>query len=241
MILVFPSGVMGLIGVSFTVHKEGFKFIGVGLLITLVFFLFSPTWAWICLVLTLFCAFFFRNPPRVIPSNRSLLVSPADGTVCNIVFEVPATELGLGDEKRYKISIFLSIFNVHVNRLPISGKVRSVVYHPGSFLNAALDKASVFNERNTIVLEIEKDHGNFMAFTQVAGMIARRIVCDIHEGQEVNKGDVFGLIRFGSRCDVWLPVGVVPQVINGQTMIAGETILSDLSVKAGILREGNTI
>ncbi|MDR2666520.1 MAG: phosphatidylserine decarboxylase [Holosporales bacterium] len=232
---------MSLVGINFTVHKEGFKFIGVGLLVSLVFMLFSPVWAWICLVLTVFCAFFFRNPPRVIPADLNLLVSPADGTVCGIDFEIPTAELGLGDKKRYKVSIFLSIFNVHINRLPMSGKVKSIIYHPGSFLNAALDKASVFNERNTIVLAIGEDQENLMAFTQVAGMIARRIVCDIHEGQEVNKGDIFGLIRFGSRCDIWLPVGAVPQVIKGQTMVAGETILSDLSVKMGVLREGVTI
>ena len=202
---------------------------------------FSSNITWICVILTLFCAFFFRNPKRVIPSGDELIVSPADGKVVNISEETPAVELGLGEEKRYRISIFLSITNVHINRIPVGGKVRSVIYQPGSFLNASLDKASVFNEKNTLVIEVNDQPENLMAFSQIAGVIARRIVCEAHEGQEVAKGEIFGLIRFGSRCDIWLPIGAIPQVVVGQTAIAGETILADLAIKEGALREGVVI
>lgn len=232
---------MSLLGFNYSIHREGFRFIGIGIAITLVFMTFSTTLTWIGVFLTLFCAFFFRNPKRAIPSDTNLIVSPADGTVCGINFETPAPELGLGSEKRYRISVFLSVFNVHINRLPVSGKIKSIIYHPGSFLNAALDKASVFNEKNTIIMEIDNNPENLIGFTQIAGMIARRIVCDVHEGQEVKKGEIFGLIRFGSRCDVWLPVGAVPNVFNGQTMVAGESILSDTSSKNSSPREGNII
>jgi phosphatidylserine decarboxylase len=232
---------MNLICVDFTVHKDGFKFIGIGVLLVLLFATFWPVLAWFFTVLTLFCAFFFRNPPRAVPSDKNLIVSPADGTVSSVVLEVPPKELCLGEEKRYKISVFLSIFNVHVNRAPITGKVKNIIYHPGSFLSASLDKASIFNERNIIILETEGENSNTMAFVQIAGMIARRIVCDLHEGQQINKGEVVGLIRFGSRCDIWLPIGAVPFVFSGQTMIAGESILTDLKNKKESPREGVVI
>lgn len=232
---------MSLVGVNFSIHKEGIKFIAIGALASFIFMLFSSVLAWIGIILTLFCAFFFRNPKRAIPMDSNLIVSPADGTVTGINYEVPAPELGLGDEKRYRVSVFLSVLNVHINRLPISGKIKKIIYQPGSFLNASLDKASVFNEKNTIVIEANGDPDNLMAFNQIAGLIARRIVCEVHEGQSVNKGEIFGLIRFGSRCDIWLPVGAVPQVFKGQTMIGGESIISDMSIKEGKLREGTII
>jgi len=232
---------MSFMGVSFSVHREGFKFIAILAAISIILISFSTTFGWIGIVLTLFCAFFFRNPKRAVPSDENLIVSPCDGTVCAINFEAPPKELGIGEEKRYRVSIFLSIFNVHINRLPVSGNIKNIIYHPGSFLNASLDKASVFNERNTVIMEMNKDSNNLIAFTQIAGMIARRIVCDVHEGQEVSKGDVFGLIRFGSRCDVWLPVGSTPLVFKGQSMISGESIISDYSIKDAIPREGNII
>ena len=168
-------------------------------------------------------------------------MSPADGKIVGINLETPAPELGLGSEERYRISICLSILNVHVNRIPVSGKVKNIIYQPGSFLNASLDKASVFNEKNTVIVEVNDQPENLMAFSQIAGVIARRIVCEIHEGQQVNKGEIFGLIRFGSRCDVWLPVGSIPQISMGQTMISGETILTDLSIKKGSLKESTII
>ncbi|MDR1333035.1 MAG: phosphatidylserine decarboxylase [Holosporales bacterium] len=226
---------------NFSIHREGFLFVGGAAVLTLILAGFSAKLALVGIVLTLFCAFFFRNPKRVVPSDENLIVSPADGTVCGVVLETPPVELGLGEEQRYKISIFLSLFNVHVNRLPVSGKVRSVMYHPGSFVNASLDKASVLNERNAIVVEVNGDSNNAMAFVQIAGMIGRRIICEIHEGQDVSKGEIFGMIRFGSRCDVWLPVGAIPQVCNGQTMVAGESVLADMLVHAAAVRSGTVI
>ena len=202
---------------------------------------FSSNITWVCIILTLFCAFFFRNPKRVIPSGDELVVSPADGKVVGINFETPGAELGLGEEKRYRISIFLSITNVHINRIPVGGKIKNIIYQPGSFLNASLDKASVFNEKNTLVIEVNEQPENLMAFSQIAGVIARRIVCEAHEGQQVSKGEIFGLIRFGSRCDIWLPLGAIPQVVVGQTAIAGETVLADLAINEGTLREGVVI
>ena len=224
-----------------SIHREGFKFIGILATIALICFFISTVCFWIFLFLTLFCAFFFRNPKRTVPILESAVVSPADGTVCSVVLDTPAEELGIGVEQRYRVSIFLSLFNVHINRVPISGKLRNVIYHPGAFLNAALDKSSVFNERNTLIVEANGDPENLVAFTQIAGMIARRIVCDVHEGEELKKGEIFGLIRFGSRCDVWLPVGISPKVCKGQTVIGGETILADLSEKGGLPLEGETI
>lgn len=232
---------MDFTGINFSIHKEGYKFVLIGIAISLIFMLFSSILAWIAIILTVFCGFFFRNPKRTIPLDENLVVSPADGTVVAINCEVPPKEFNLGAEKRYRVSVFLSLFNVHINRLPISGRIKNIIYQPGSFLNASLDKASVFNEKNTIVVEVNNDPEKLMAFNQIAGFIARRIVCDVHEGQEIKKGDIFGLIRFGSRSDIWLPVGATPEVIVGQTMIAGETVISDLSKENLSLREGKSI
>ena len=233
--------IMTFCGVDFSIHKEGFRFIAIGAGLSLLFMFFSSNITWICVILTLFCAFFFRNPKRVIPSGDELIVSPADGKVVNISEETPAVELGLGEEKRYRISIFLSITNVHINRIPVGGKIKNIIYQPGSFLNASLDKASVFNEKNTLVIEVNDQPENLIAFSQIAGVIARRIVCEAHEGQQVTKGEIFGLIRFGSRCDIWLPIGAIPQVVVGQTAVAGETVLADLAIKEGTPREGVVI
>lgn len=232
---------MNFVGVNFSIHKEGYRFIAIGIIASLIFMLFSSLLTWIAIILTVFCAFFFRNPKRVVPNDQNLITSPADGTVVAINYDIPPQELDLGEEKRYKVSIFLSLFNVHINRLPASGKIKNIIYQPGSFLNASLDKASVFNERNTLILEVNNNPENLMAFNQIAGFVARRIVCDVHEGQEVKKGDIFGLIRFGSRCDIWLPLGAIPEVIVGQAMIAGETVISDLSKENSPLREGTSI
>lgn len=232
---------MNFLGVNVSIHKEGYRFITIGIIISLIFMLFSSLLTWIAIILTVFCAFFFRNPKRIVPNDQNLITSPADGTVVAINYDIPPQELNLGEEKRYKVSIFLSLINVHINRLPASGKIKNIIYQPGSFLNASLDKASVFNEKNTLILEVNNNPENLMAFNQIAGFVARRIVCDVHEGQEVKKGDIFGLIRFGSRCDIWLPLGSVPEVIVGQTMIAGETVISDLSKENSALREGTSI
>lgn len=230
--------IMGFLGVKFAIHNDGLKFVGILAAITVVLMTFSTSCGWIGVLLTLFCAYFFRNPARVVPDDENLITSPADGIVCSISSEVPSPSLELGEDERYKVSIFLSIFDVHVNRVPVSGVVNKVLYHPGAFVNASLDKASVFNEKNTILMTMNDKKESLIAFTQIAGMIARRIVCDIHEGQSVQKGSIFGLIRFGSRCDVWLPVGAVPQVIKGQRMIAGESVISDLNSEQKELRKG---
>ena len=222
---------------TLSIHREGYKFIGLGLLVSLIFLLFCQTLFWISLFITLGITLFFRNPRRAIPKDENLITSPADGVVCNIVYEEPPAELELGTEKRYRISIFLSVFNVHINRIPMSGNVKKVIYTPGQFIDASVDKSSLCNERNTVVLKINNDDNNLMAFTQIAGKVARRIVCDVHDGQEVKKGEVFGLIRFGSRNDIWLPVGTVPQVYIGQTTVAGETVLSDTLQKDAKPRE----
>ncbi|MDR1233675.1 MAG: phosphatidylserine decarboxylase [Holosporales bacterium] len=228
---------MNLPGFDFSIHRDGYRFIGIALAATLFFSIFIASLAWICAIITFFCIFFFRNPKRAIPTDDWLITSPADGTVSAINLETPPMELGLGEEKRYKISIFLSIFDVHVNRLPMSGRIKTVIYSPGSFLNAALEKASVFNEKNTVIMEVASNPEQLIAFSQIAGMIGRRIVCDIHDGQEVKKGEIFGIIRFGSRFDVWLPVGIAPQVCKGQTTLSGETVLADLNMKKQAPRE----
>ena len=220
---------MSCINMTLSIHREGYKFIGIGLLVSFIFLLFCQALFWVSLIITLGITLFFRNPRRAVPKDENLITSPADGLVCNIAYEEPPAELELGTEKRYRISIFLSIFNVHINRVPMSGKVKKVIYTPGQFIDASVDKSSLCNERNTIVLKTSDDDNSLMAFTQIAGKIARRIVCDVHDGHEVKKGEVFGLIRFGSRNDVWLPAGAVPQVYIGQTTVAGETVLSDIS------------
>lgn len=207
-------------------HPEGRRFVaifaGASVLVGLL-------WAPLGLIgagLTVWCYYFFRDPPRVTPARAGLIVSPADGIVSMIVPAVPPAELGLGPEARIRVSIFMNVFNCHVNRAPIGGRVTAVAYRKGRFLNAALDKASTDNERNA--LAIAMPDGRTLAVVQIAGLVARRILCTVTSGQTVATGERFGLIRFGSRLDVYLPAGVAPLVIVGQSMIAGETVLADL-------------
>ncbi len=209
------------------IHTDGYKFVGIFAAVTALLYLIHPTLGHIGLVLTLWCAYFFRNPKRVTPIKEGLIVSPADGMVCLIKKCVPPQEYGMGEEPRFRVSIFLNVFDVHVNRVPLHGKIEKIIYHPGKFINASLDKASDDNERQTIVLA----HNNTtkIAFTQIAGLIARRIRCDVVEGEEVATGQVYGLIRFGSRMDVYLPVDTHPLVIEGQRMVSGETVIADLT------------
>lgn len=214
---------------SFSIHKDGYKFIGIFALVTLVLYAFSCTFGHIGLIFTIWCAYFFRNPVRVTPVREGLIVSPADGRICLIKKCVPPKEYDLGEELRYRISIFLNVFDVHVNRVPLQGKIEKIIYHPGKFINASLDKASEHNERQTIILSHNDTHK--IAFTQIAGLIARRIRCDVSEGEEVSTGQLYGLIRFGSRMDVYLPANVSPLVIEGQRMIAGETVIADFHSK----------
>jgi len=212
------------------IHKDGWVFIGVFLFVSALLSLASEFLGWVGLVMTVWCAYFFRNPDRVVPLSEGFVVSPADGVVCGInTCPLPA-EIGATDGKEYtRISIFLNVFNVHVNRVPLGGTVVRSIYHPGKFFNASLDKASEHNERQTLVVETSDKVQ--VTFTQIAGLIARRIRCDVREGDGVLTGQRFGLIRFGSRMDVYLPKGVTSLVGMGQKMIAGETVLADLKSK----------
>ncbi|WP_366932098.1 phosphatidylserine decarboxylase [Sneathiella sp.] len=212
------------------INREGHRFIAIFAGITLLLFLFTwPLLGWIGVILTLWCVYFFRDPERHVPTREGLIVSPADGVVQLIERAVPPEELGLGSDARLRISIFLNVFNVHVNRAPIGGTVIRQVYRPGKFLNASLDKASEENERHAVHLKDKA--GNDIVFVQIAGLVARRIVCYLTDNQEIRTGERFGLIRFGSRTDIYLPDGVEPLVGVGQNMSGGETIIADLQAK----------
>jgi phosphatidylserine decarboxylase len=207
------------------IHKEGYPFIGGFALASLfLFWLWSPL-GWIGTVLTVWCALFFRDPVRVTPVREGLVVSPADGRVSMITMALPPPELGLGDRPMLRLSVFMSVFNCHVNRSPVAGRVDRIAYRPGAFINAELDKASEDNERNSLVISTPQGR---IGVVQIAGLVAKRIVCFVREGQPMAAGERFGLIRFGSRLDVYLPVGSKAQVSEGQTAIAGETVLADL-------------
>ncbi|HIJ38768.1 MAG TPA: phosphatidylserine decarboxylase [Rhodospirillaceae bacterium] len=208
------------------IHPEGWRFIPFFGLATLVFFWLWTPLGWLGVLLTLWCAFFFRNPPRVTPETPGLVISPADGVVQMVMQAPPPPELDMGDDPLTRISIFMNVFNVHVNRAPIAGQVLQRCYTAGAFFNASLEKASAFNERMAVCLGLAD--GRKLAFVQIAGLVARRILCELTQGQMVSTGEIFGLIRFGSRVDVYLPPGVAAQVLVGQTMIAGETVLAVL-------------
>ncbi|NVK35468.1 MAG: phosphatidylserine decarboxylase [Rhodobacteraceae bacterium] len=212
------------------IHREGWPFIAIAFVATIVIGWFASPLFWIGLILTAWVAYFFRDPARVTPVDDNLVVSPADGVVSHVVSVVPPEELELGSDPMLRVSIFMNVFNCHVNRAPIGGRIIRVAYRAGKFLNAELDKASEHNERNGLVIE----RGDLkIGVVQIAGLVARRIVCFVREGESVGAGERFGLIRFGSRLDVYFPLGTVPRVALGQTMIAGETVMADLSVKSG--------
>ncbi len=206
-------------------HPAGRPFIAGGA-VAVVLGLFVGNWlAWLGAVFVLFCLYFFRDPERVAP-DRKVVIAPADGHVVSVVEAVPPEELGLGDVPRWRVAIFLSVLDVHVNRAPVAGTVTRIAYRHGKFLSANLDKASTDNERNA--LAILMPDGRDLAVVQIAGLIARRILCDVREGEAVAAGARFGIIRFGSRTDVYLPHGVTPLVAVGQTMIGGETVVAEL-------------
>lgn len=207
------------------ITPEGYPFIGAFAFASLVLFWIWTPLGWIGTVLTLWCTYFFRDPPRVTPVREGLVVSPADGRVSMITTAAPPHELGLGPAPMLRISVFMSVFDCHVNRSPVTGKVEKILYQPGKFFNADLDKASLDNERNSVVLSTA---GTRVAVVQIAGLIARRIVCFVREQQPLGAGERFGMIRFGSRLDVYLPEGTAPLVAVGQTALAGETVLADL-------------
>ncbi|KAG1647549.1 Phosphatidylserine decarboxylase proenzyme [Nymphon striatum] len=177
---------------------------------------------WLGLGATVWCYYFFRNPVRTVPQREGLVLSPADGVVSLISEVVPPVELGLGDAPVYRVSVFMNVFNCHVNRSPMDGKITQIEYHKGKFVNASLDKASEHNERNGLAIESPE------GVVQIAGLVARRIVCFVKTGEELKAGEIFGLIRFGSRLDVYLPKGILPSVSVGTTAVAGETTLADL-------------
>jgi phosphatidylserine decarboxylase len=222
----------------FPIHPAGWPFIALFALVSIVLALFSTALGLIGFVLTIWCIYFFRDPKRVTPLNPGFIISPGDGVISRVVKVTPPAELGIGEEERWRISVFLSVFNVHVNRIPISGNITKLHYHEGLFLNATLDKASEDNERQMVA--IKTDGGHVVGVVQIAGLIARRILCDLSEGQRVESGERFGIIRFGSRVDVYLPVGVNPQVMEGQIAVGGETIFADVnsseSPRAGVLQ-----
>ncbi|MFA4994920.1 MAG: phosphatidylserine decarboxylase [Bdellovibrionales bacterium] len=212
-------------------HPAGWPFIGIAAGVTFILSFISGFFFSVGLVLTAWCLYFFRDPERVTPARAGLMVSPADGVVVAIQDVVPDAEFGLGNAPRARISIFLNIFNVHVNRIPADGKIIARHYRPGKFFNASLDKASVDNERMALTIMLEGQHphaGENIGVVQIAGLIARRIVCDAHVNQSVKAGNRFGIIRFGSRTDIYLPLGVHSLVSVGQTMLGGETVLADL-------------
>ena len=209
------------------IHSEGYPFIGGFALASLVlFWIWSPL-GWIGTLLTVWCALFFRDPVRVTPVREGIVVAPADGRISMIALVLPPAELGLGDKPLPRVSIFMSVFNCHVNRSPVAGRIDRIAYRPGKFINAELDKASEDNERNSLV--ISSANGR-IGVTQIAGLVARRIVCFVREGQTIGAGERFGLIRFGSRLDVYLPEGTSALAAEGQTAVAGETILADFRV-----------
>ena len=208
------------------IHNDGIKFLAIGAGISLVLFLLWPPLAWLAVLITAWIAYFFRDPPRVTPLREGLVIAPGDGRICAIERVRPPAELGLGEAQRLRVSIFLSIFDVHINRAPVAGRIARSIYVPGSFLNAAADKASEENERRGIVIDTGGD--TQIAMVQIAGLIARRIVTFVNEGDSVGVGQRVGLIRFGSRVDLYLPPGRDALVAVGQRAIGGETVVADL-------------
>jgi phosphatidylserine decarboxylase len=208
------------------IHREGYPFIGGFAVASLILFWIWTPLGWIGALLTVWCALFFRDPVRVTPVREGIVVAPADGRVSMVTLVLPPAELGLGDRPLPRISIFMSVFNCHVNRSPEAGRIDRIAYRPGTFINAELDKASEDNERNALV--IASGAGARIAVVQIAGLVARRIVSFTREGDMVATGQRIGMIRFGSRVDVYLPEGTRLLVAAGQIAIAGETVLADL-------------
>ncbi len=206
-------------------HPAGRPFIVSGLVVLLLGLAISGWLAWLALAFTLACLAFFRDPERVPPGRPGAILAPADGRVVSVAPGVPPAELGLGSVPRWRVSIFLSVLNVHVNRVPVDGTVTRIAYRHGAFVSASMDKASEANERNAIAIRLPD--GSELAVVQIAGLIARRIVCSLREGDAVQAGARFGIIRFGSRTDLYLPEGLRPIIAVGQTMIGGETVIAE--------------
>ena len=207
-------------------HRAGWPFIAGGAVVMLVGLVWTGWLAWLGAIFALFCLYFVRDPERRVPTRPGLFVAPADVHIVSVEMAAPPEELGLGDTPRWRVAIFLSVLDVHVNRSPIAGVVTRIAYRHGKYLSANMDKASTDNERNALAMRL--DNGQDIAVVQIAGLIARRILCDVHEGQTLRAGERFGIIRFGSRTDLYLPHGVAPLVAVGQTMIGGETVMAEL-------------
>ncbi|MFN3232616.1 MAG: phosphatidylserine decarboxylase [Alphaproteobacteria bacterium] len=212
-------------GMFVPIHREGHPFIIAAALATVLFWWMWTPLGWTGTLITVWMVYFFRDPDRVTPARDGLTISPADGVVAAVDFAPPPSELDMGDEPRARVGIFMNVFDVHVNRSPADGTVTKTAYTEGAFFNATLDKASEENER--MALRMTTASGKDIAFVQIAGLVARRIVCFVEEGASLKAGERFGLIRFGSRVDIYLDDGMVPLVAVGQKMIAGETVIAD--------------
>jgi len=206
-------------------HPDGFKFVFAAAVATLLLFLVSSTAGWLATIVTLWMIYFFRDPWRVTPVRDGVLVSPADGVVTSVAQVAPPPELEMGDAAVARIGIFLSLFDVHVTRAPIGGRVGALRHVKGRFLNASREDASLHNER--MAIRVAPPEGPEVVFVQVAGLVARRIVCDLREGQRIATGQRIGIIRFGSRVDVYCPAPYVTLVVAGQRMVGGETVIAD--------------
>jgi phosphatidylserine decarboxylase len=209
------------------INRAGWPFIGLFAAASVAMAYVAQPLGLIGAILTLWCVYFFRDPERVTPNRRRLIVSPADGVVQLVDAAVPPPELEMGNESRPRVAIFMNVFNVHVNRSPCNGTITKSVYRKGKFFNASLDKASELNERQCLRMAMSDQEGD-IAFVQIAGLVARRILCHVAEGQVLRAGERFGLIRFGSRVDVYLPEGAAPLLAKGQISVAGETVIADL-------------
>lgn len=206
------------------IHRDGWRFIAIFAVITLILFWLWRPLGWLGVIATLWCVYFFRNPWRVSPQREGLVLAPADGLIIAVDEAMPPEELGLGSEPMRRIAIFMSMLDVHINRAPMAGRVTKLAYTEGKFLNASLDKASLDNERMAIKLRAAEGE---IGVVQIAGLVARRIVCNLREEQEIIAGQQIGLIRFGSRAEVYLPRGWAVLALTGQRALGGETVLAD--------------
>jgi phosphatidylserine decarboxylase len=212
--------------IAVPMHPEGRKFVAIFAVVAAVLWLVWEPLFWLGVGMTVWCYYFFRDPVRSVAQKPGLILSPADGVISLITKTVPPVEMLLGNKALTRVSVFMNVFNCHVNRAPMAGEVIAITYHHGKFVNASLDKASEHNERNS--LTIEAADKTRIGVTQIAGLVARRIVCFTKVGNGLSVGERFGLIRFGSRLDVFLPEGIEPAVGLGQTAVAGETVLAHL-------------
>ena len=211
------------------IHPDGWPYIAIAVALNALVFALAGWFGLLLVPVTLWCIAFFRDPERTTPDGEGLIVSPADGVMLPVVEALPPAELGMGADRRTRLSIFMNVFNVHVNRVPADGTVTALAYHPGKFINASFDKASEENERMAVRLKLAE--GSEIAVVQIAGLVARRIRCDLRQGEQVRRGARFGIIRFGSRLDVYLPAGAEIAVKKGQTVKAGETVLAMVARK----------